>query len=73
MSEICYRKALDCKVESEQDQLSYNKVTRRLSELLLVRGDYEGSLQVAIPAVKKMDETGIGSDIDYAILLGILD
>ena len=69
MSEICYRKALDCKVESEQDQLSYNKITRRLSELLLVRGDYEGSLQVAIPAVKKMDETGIGSDIDYAILL----
>lgn len=69
MAEICYRKALDCKVQSDQDQLSYNKVTRRLSELLLVRGDYEGSLQVAIPAVKKMDETGIGSDIDYAILL----
>ena len=69
MAEICYRKALDCKVQGDQDQLSYNKVTRRLSELLLVRGDYEGSLQVAIPAVKKMDETGIGSDIDYAILL----
>ena len=69
MSEICYKKALECEVETEQDQLSYNKSARRLSELLLVKGDYEGSLRIAIPAVKKMDESGIGSDIDYAILL----
>ena len=69
MAEICYRKALDNPVKNDLDQLSYNKVARRLSELLLVKGDYEGSLQIAIPAVKKMDETGIGSDIDYAILL----
>jgi serine phosphatase RsbU (regulator of sigma subunit) len=34
-----------------------------------VKGDYESALRVAIPAVKKMDESGIGSDIDYAILL----
>ena len=69
MAEIFYRKALECDIKNDQDQLSYNKVARRLSEILLVRGDYEGSLQVAIPAVKKMDQTGIGSDIDYAILL----
>ena len=69
MSEIYYRKAIECEVKTDEDQVSYNKCARRLSELLLVKGDYEGSLQVAIPAVKKMDETGIGSDIDYAILL----
>ena len=69
MSEKYYRKALECKVVSDEDQLNYNKCARRLSELLLVKGDFEGSLQVAIPAVKKMDESGIGSDIDYAILL----
>ena len=69
MAEICYKKALDCEVKSEEDQLSYNKSARRLSELLLVKGDYEGALRVAVPAVKKMDESGIGSDIDYAILL----
>ncbi|MBO4891123.1 MAG: serine/threonine-protein phosphatase [Prevotella sp.] len=68
-SEMYYWKALESKVVSDEDMLSYNKVARRLSELLLVRGDYEGSLRVAIPAVKKMDQTGIGSDIDYAILL----
>ena len=69
MAEVCYRKAMDCKVENQADQQSYNKCARRLSELLLIKGDYEGSLRVAIPAVKKMDESGIGSDIDYAILL----
>ena len=69
MAEIYYRKAIECEVKTDEDQLSYNKCARRLSELLLVKGDYEGSLQVAIPAVKKMDQSGIGSDIDYAILL----
>ena len=62
MAEVCYRKALNCEVKTALDQLSYNKSARRLSELLLVRGDYEGS-------VAKMEESGIGSDIDYAILL----
>lgn len=69
MAEIYYKRALESEIKSSQDQLSYNKCARRLSEILLVKGDYEGSLQVAVPAVKKMDETHIGSDIDYAILL----
>ena len=69
MAEVYYKKALECEVKTDQDQLSYNKVARRLSELLLVKGDYEGALRVAIPAVARMDESGIGSDIDYAILL----
>lgn len=69
MSEIYYRKAIECEVETDEDQMNYNKCARRLSELLLVKGDFEGSLMVAIPAVKKMDKSGIGSDIDYAILL----
>ena len=69
IAEACYKKALECEVKTDQDQLSYNKVARRLSELLLVKGDYEGALRVAIPAISRMDQTGIGSDIDYAILL----
>ena len=69
MAEVCYKKALECEVKNDQDQLCYNKVARRLSELLLVKGDFEGSLRVAIPAIARMDQTGIGSDIDYAILL----
>jgi len=69
MAEICYRKVLESEVKNDQDQLSYNKSARRLSELLLVKGDYEGALQIAVPAITKMEESGVGSDIDYAILL----
>ena len=69
MSEVYYRKALECKVNGTQDQVSYNKAARRLSELLLVKGDYEGSFRIAATAVKMMDKSGIGSDIDYAIML----
>ena len=68
MSEFFYRKAVDGEVMTDADQLSYNKSARRLSELLLTKGDYEGSLKIAIPAVAKMQKSGIGSDIDYAIL-----
>ena len=69
MAEICYRKALECDINSEQDEISYIKSARRLSEIMLVKGDYEGTLSIAIPAVEKMEKAGIGSDIDYAILL----
>ena len=69
LAEIAYRKALESDILTDEDQVSYNKAARRLSELLLVRGDYEGSLRVAMPAVAKMEKSGIGSDIDYAILL----
>lgn len=36
-AEVCFRKALECEVNSEADQMSYNKAARRLSELLLVK------------------------------------
>ena len=68
-SEECYHSALEHEIKDDNDHVSYIKVARRLSELLLVRGDFEGSMRIAVPAVKKMQEGGFGSDIDYAILL----
>jgi serine phosphatase RsbU (regulator of sigma subunit) len=67
-AEVCYHKALDCEVKTDFDQVCYNKVVRRLAELLVVRGDYDGALQIAIPAIDRMAKTNIGSDVDYAIL-----
>ena len=68
-AEYYYKKALACDIKTSQDSLAYVKSARRLSEILLVKGDYEGSLKVAMPAVAKLKETGYGTDIDYAILL----
>ena len=68
-SEYYYKKVMQSEIKTEEDLLSYVKSARRLSELLLIKGDYEGSLEVALPAVAKMREMDFGSDIDYAILL----
>ena len=68
-AEFYYKKALECEPTKEGDDGSYIKAARRLSELLLIKGDYEGALQVAMPAVAKMETGGYGSDIDFAILL----
>lgn len=68
-AEVYFKKVVDGNPITAQDQLSYIKAARRLSELLLVKGDYEGALQVAMPVVEKMKEDHMGSDIDFAILL----
>ena len=68
-SEYYYKKVMESEIKTDEDMLGYVKSARRLSELLLIKGDYEGSLEVALPAVAKMRELEIGSDIDYAILL----
>ncbi len=68
-AEMNFNKVMESDIITPQEQLSYIKSARRLSELLLVKGDFEGSLEIAMPAVAKMDEMGIGSDIDYAVLL----
>ena len=68
-SEYYYKKVMEADIKSDEDMLGYVKSARRLSELLLIKGDYEGSLEVALPAVAKMRKLEIGSDIDYAILL----
>ena len=54
MSEIYYRKAIECEVETDNDQLNYNKCARRLSELLLVKGDLNPS--DIVPVVKETFE-----------------
>ena len=68
-AEAYYKRVLDGHIQTSEDSLAYVKSARRLSELLLVKGDYEGSLRIAMPAVQKLQESGYGSDIDYAILL----
>ena len=67
-SEFYYKKAVESKINSENDALNYNKSARRLATMLLHKGDYEGALRVATDALKTMRENGSGSDTDFAIL-----
>ena len=67
-SEFYYKKAVKGKIRSENDALNYNKSARRLANMLLKKGDYEGALHVAMDALKTMRGNGSGSDTDFALL-----
>ena len=68
-SEFYYKKAVAGQIKSENDALNYNKSARRLAQMLLKKGDYEGALQVAMDALKTMRGNGSGSETDFATLM----
>ena len=68
MAEIYYRKALDYEIRTQHDLQSYTKSARRLSEILIIKGDYEEALSTAIKALNKLKDSDTDTDIDYAIL-----
>ena len=53
----------------EGDLLYYAGSGNRLSDALLLRGEYERALRVALPVIARIRETGIESGSDYAHLL----
>ena len=67
-SEFYYKKAVAADIKSENDALNYNKSARRLANMMLKKGDYEGALRVAMDALDKMRDNNSGSSTDIAIL-----
>ena len=67
-SEFYYKKAVGAVIKGETDALNYNKSARRLANILVKKGDYEGALRVAMNALDIMRENGTGTDTDIAIL-----
>ena len=67
-SEFYYKKAVAAEIKSENDALNYNKSARRLANMMLKKGDYEGALRVAMDALDKMHDNKSGSSTDIAIL-----
>ena len=67
-SEFYYKKAVAAEIKSENDALNYNKSARRLANMMLKKGDYEGALRVAMDALDKMRDNKSGSSTDIAIL-----
>ena len=71
-AEFYYQKVVSAEIKNEQDLLNYNKSARRLATLLVIKGDYEGALRVAVPAVTRMEESGKGTPSDIATLLNTI-
>ena len=71
MAEFYWKASLETasKNGKEADMDAYAKSASRLANLQTVRGDYEGALKGAIPAVAKLEELKCDTTSDYVNLL----
>ena len=68
-AEMFWSKAINHEVKDDEDLEYYFKSANRLSGVLLLRAEFEATMKTALPALKKMQETGHDSGGDYAYLL----
>ncbi len=69
LAESYWNKAVNQKAESQEDKEYYAKSANRLSAMLLLKSDYEGTMRVALPAMELMEKEGCEHCGDYANLL----
>ena len=69
LAENYWKKAIALEAHNSEDMAYYAKSANRLSGLLLLRGEYEATLRVAMPAIEKMKATGDDFSSDYVFLL----
>ena len=68
-AEMFWSKAINHEVKDDEDLEYYFKSANRLSGVLLLRAEFVATMKTALPALKKMQETGHDSGGDYAYLL----
>ena len=68
LAEKYWKQAVSSEVRNDEELKYYAKSANRLSGELLLRGEYEATMKVAIPALKKMAEAKYQINSDYAYL-----
>ena len=68
-AELFWKEAIKTDAKTGDDMRYYLKSANRLSNMLLLKGDYESSLKVSVPAMEKMSELGGDTIGDFANLL----
>lgn len=63
-----WKKALTFEISSDEDAKFYGMAASHLSTLLLLKGDYEGTINVCIPVLAKLKKKGYTMSPDYACL-----
>lgn len=64
-----WSEALSLDIQDDKDLAYFARSANRLADMQLLRGEYEATLRVALPAMTKMREAGIEGNSDYANLL----
>ena len=62
-------RAISTDAASREELVYYGRTANRLADVLLMAGDYEGSMRVALPAMEKMRKAEIDVSRDYGYLL----
>lgn len=69
LAESNWQRAIATEIHTDEDLEYYSKSANRLASTQLLKGEYEETMKVAIPAMKKMQEAGLVKSEDYAYLL----
>ena len=68
LSEKYWKMAVNSEIHNQEDLEYYAKSANRLSGDLLLKGEYEATMKVAVPALEKMAETHYQTNSDYAYI-----
>ena len=68
LAEKYWKEAVNSEIHNQEDLTYYAKSANRLSGELLLRGEYEATMKVAVPALKIMTEAKYQRNSDYAYL-----
>lgn len=69
LAENSWKKAIALDISNDEDMEYYSKSANRLASMLLLKCEYEGTMKVAVPAMKKIEEAGKDLSSDYTNLL----
>ena len=69
LAESNWQRAISLDIQTDEDKEYYAKSANRLAGILLLKGEYEATMKVAIPAMKMMEETKLDQSADYTYLL----
>ena len=61
--------AISMEPADHEEMVFYGRTANRLADVLLMSGDYEASMRVALPAMEILRDAGISVSRDYAYLL----
>ena len=68
LAEREWKKAVDLDINDDDDLKYYSKSANRLAGLLYMKFDYEGTMRIAVPAMKLLQEKEFTMSTDYANL-----
>lgn len=68
LAENCWKRALSLEIRTGEDLMFYSQSASRLSSLLLLKGEYEQTMKIAVRAMQVMTDAANDHVSDYAYL-----